>query len=123
MQISTPVQHYQATQPIVLTQAAVAQYEKLLAKAPEAIGVRVLIKKTGCSGYAYAVELVEAAAPGDQSFPINATHALYVDPESLRLIAGTEIDYVQESLNQKKFVYRNPKQTGECGCGESFTVD
>ncbi len=44
-----------------------------------------------------------------------------VDPESLRLIDGTEVDFVREGLNEA-FKFRNPNVRGECGCGESFNV-
>jgi len=44
-----------------------------------------------------------------------------VDPESLGLIDGTEVDFVKDGLNEA-FKFRNPNVKGECGCGESFTV-
>ena len=44
-----------------------------------------------------------------------------VDREALELIDGTEVDYVREGLNEA-FRFRNPKATGECGCGESFSI-
>jgi len=46
---------------------------------------------------------------------------LIVDPESLGLIDGTEVDFVKDGLNEA-FKFRNPNVKGECGCGESFTV-
>ena len=47
--------------------------------------------------------------------------AVVVDPESLELIDGTEVDFVKEGLNEA-FKFRNPKAASECGCGESFSV-
>jgi len=44
-----------------------------------------------------------------------------VDSESLALIDGTEVDFVKEGLNEA-FRFRNPNISGECGCGESFSV-
>jgi len=44
-----------------------------------------------------------------------------VDEESLALIDGTEVDFVKEGLNEA-FRFRNPNVSGECGCGESFSV-
>jgi iron-sulfur cluster assembly protein len=47
---------------------------------------------------------------------------LVVDPKSLPFVEGTQIDFAREGLNAT-FVFRNPNVTGECGCGESFTVN
>jgi iron-sulfur cluster assembly protein len=47
--------------------------------------------------------------------------SIVVDPESMTLIQGTEIDFIDEGLNQV-FKFKNPNATGECGCGESFSV-
>jgi iron-sulfur cluster assembly accessory protein len=47
--------------------------------------------------------------------------SIIVDPESMTLIKGTEIDFIDEGLNQV-FKFKNPNATGECGCGESFSV-
>ena len=47
--------------------------------------------------------------------------SIFVDPESMSLIKGTEIDFIDEGLNQV-FKFKNPNATGECGCGESFSV-
>jgi iron-sulfur cluster assembly protein len=46
---------------------------------------------------------------------------IIVDRQSLELIDGTEVDYVREGLNEA-FKFRNPNASGECGCGESFSV-
>ena len=44
-----------------------------------------------------------------------------VDPDALALIDGTEVDFVKKGLNEA-FSFKNPNVTGECGCGESFTI-
>jgi iron-sulfur cluster assembly protein len=46
---------------------------------------------------------------------------VFVDPDSLPFIDGTEVDFVKQGLNEA-FKFRNPNVTGECGCGESFNV-
>jgi iron-sulfur cluster assembly protein len=106
---------------IQLTPAALERMHRFLAKDPAAIGVRFGIKRTGCSGYAYTVDLAEAVAEDDSVFDHDGIRVL-VDAKALPFVAGTEIDFQRQGLNSA-FVFRNPNATGECGCGESFTVD
>jgi iron-sulfur cluster assembly protein len=92
-----------------------------LARDPGAIGVRFGIRKTGCSGYAYTVDLAQSVDDGDQVFDQDGIRVL-IDAKALPFVEGTEIDFQRQGLNAA-FVFRNPNATGECGCGESFTVD
>lgn len=107
--------------PIQLTEAALNRMHTFLARDPSAVGVRFGIRKTGCSGYAYTVDLAQAVAENDSVFDHDGIQVL-VDAKALPFIEGTEIDYKRQGLNAN-FVFRNPNATGECGCGESFTVD
>ncbi len=107
--------------PIQLTSAALERMHRFLAKDPAAIGVRFGIKRTGCSGYAYTVDLAQAVADNDSVFDLDGLRVL-VDAKALPFVEGTEIDYRRQGLNAT-FVFSNPNVTGECGCGESFTVD
>lgn len=106
---------------IQLTDAALRRMQDYLAKVPEAIGVRFGIKRTGCSGYAYTVDVAHAVAENDTVFDHGQVRVL-IDPKALPFVDGTEIDYRRQGLNSA-FVFLNPNATGECGCGESFTVD
>jgi iron-sulfur cluster assembly protein len=83
-------------------------------------GLRVAVKTTGCSGYAYKLEYADAPKPDDLQFESRGVK-VYVDSKSLAFIDGTELDFVREGLNES-FKFRNPNVKGECGCGESFTV-
>lgn len=83
-------------------------------------GLRLGVRRTGCSGWAYVVELAEARRDGDLEFKDRGVRIL-VDPDALPLIDGSTVDYVREGLNWT-FEFRNPNVTDECGCGESFTV-
>jgi iron-sulfur cluster assembly protein len=56
----------------------------------------------------------------DCTFQIDGVPVI-VDAKSLPLVDGTEIDFQRQGLNAS-FVFHNPNATGECGCGESFTV-
>ena len=88
---------------------------------PEAAGVRFGVRKTGCSGYAYMVEIAETIAANDQVIEQDGVR-LVIDTKSLPFVDGTEIDFARQGLNAA-FVFRNPNVTGECGCGESFTIN
>lgn len=106
---------------IQLTSAARQRMQDFLAREPSAVGVRFGIKRTGCSGFGYTVDLADAIAENDQVFEQDGLQIL-VDRKALPFVDGTEIDFQRQGLNAS-FVFRNPNATGECGCGESFTVD
>lgn len=106
---------------IQLTDAARQRMHAFLARQPDALGVRFGVRKTGCSGYAYTIDLAERIDPADAVIERDGIK-LIVDEKSLPLVDGTEIDFARQGLNTA-FVFRNPNVTGECGCGESFSVD
>jgi iron-sulfur cluster assembly protein len=105
---------------IQITPAASDRMRSFLAQAPEATGVRFSVKRMGCSGFGYVVDLAGSVAPEDQVMDIDGIRVV-VDPKSLPLVDGTLIDFQRQGLNAS-FVFHNPNATGECGCGESFTV-
>jgi len=84
------------------------------------VGLRIGIKRTGCSGLAYVVNYAEQVTANDVVFDQEGVRVV-VDREALELIDGTVVDFVRQGLNEA-FRFRNPKAKGECGCGESFTV-
>ncbi len=105
---------------IRLTPSALDRARRFLETRPEAAGLRLGVKKSGCSGFGYAVDLAERIEADDAVFEQEGVRVL-VDPRSLAMVDGTTIDFVRRGLNQE-FVFDNPKATGGCGCGESFTV-
>ena len=105
---------------IQLTAAARERMQHFLAAKPDAAGVRFGVRKTGCSGYAYVVEIADHIGEGDRVIEQDGIK-LVIDRKSIPYVAGTEIDFARQGLNSS-FVFRNPNVTGECGCGESFTV-
>ncbi len=107
---------------IQLSDAAVNHFLSYLKQQNGAIGVRVYLKKSGCSGLSYQFNYVEEADPTDLVFSLADPYHLYVEKKSYPILQGTKIDYVKEGLNFK-LMFDNPNQTGQCGCGESFTVD
>ena len=105
---------------VTLAPAALDRVRGYLAQAPDAVGLRFGVKKTGCSGWGYLADLAREQRPGDTVFEQDGVRIL-VDGESLALVDGTEIDFLKQGLNEQ-FVFRNPNVTAECGCGESFTT-
>ena len=106
--------------PITLSTAAADRVRNFLAARGHGIGLRLGIKKTGCSGYAYVVNYAEEVNPGDVVFEDGGVKVI-VDAESLPYVDGTEVDFIKQGLNEA-FKFRNPKAKGECGCGESFNL-
>ncbi|HEX9877348.1 MAG TPA: iron-sulfur cluster assembly protein IscA [Gammaproteobacteria bacterium] len=105
---------------VSLTPSAADRVRRYLHKRGHGLGLRVGIKKTGCSGYAYLVDYVDAIRTDDEVFDQEGIKVV-VDRESLKLIDGTEVDFVKQGINEA-FKFRNPNVKGECGCGESFSV-
>ena len=105
---------------ISLTESAASRIRSFLADRGHGIGLRLGVRKTGCSGFAYVVNYAEGQQPDDVVFEDRGVR-VFVDPVSLKLIDGTEVDFVKQGLNEA-FRFRNPNVKGECGCGESFSV-
>ena len=106
--------------PISLTPAAAERVRTFMANRGKGIGLRLGVKQTGCSGYAYVVSYADEIGASDVVFEVTDVKVV-VDAESLKYVDGTEIDFVRQGLNEA-FKFRNPNVKGECGCGESFNV-
>ncbi len=105
---------------IHLTAAAAQHIKDFLANRGSGVGIRVGVRTAGCSGLAYVLEFVDTPEPSDEVFESFGV-SVYTDPKSLVYLNGLTMDFVTEGLNSG-FKFSNPNQTGECGCGESFTV-
>jgi iron-sulfur cluster assembly protein len=105
---------------VSLTPAAARHVQKSLAKRGSGIGLRLAVKTSGCSGYAYALEFVDAVNPDDACFETHGMKVI-VDSRSLGMLDGTELDFVREGLNEG-FQFSNPNAKASCGCGESFAL-
>ena len=105
---------------ILLTESAAERVSSYLVKRGHGVGLRVGVKPTGCSGYSYVVNYADEIEGDDVVFEDRGVK-IVVDPEALKLIDGTEVDFIKNGLNEA-FSFRNPNVTGECGCGESFNI-
>lgn len=110
----------QDSQQVSMTAAAMIHVRKLLENA-DAIGVRIGVKKSGCSGFKYDIEFVTTPLAEDTCFKVADDIALYVPTEYLAMVKGTEVDYTTEGLNST-IKFNNPNAKDLCGCGESFSV-
>jgi iron-sulfur cluster assembly protein len=103
-----------------VTPKAANQIRKALQKRGGGLGLRVAVKTSGCSGYAYALEFADEISADDLAFESEGVQVL-VAALSLPLVDGTQLDWVREGLNEG-FQFNNPNASATCGCGESFTV-
>jgi len=105
---------------IQLTESAAKQIQAQLAKRGRGLGLRIGVKKVGCSGFAYTYDYADEVGAGDHLFECHGTK-LVVDGKSLDFLNGSTLDYVKEGLKQA-FKFENPNVDAMCGCGESFSV-
>ncbi len=105
---------------ISVTPKAALQIRKALDKRGGGAGLRVAVKTSGCSGYAYALEFADSVASDDVAFETEGVQLL-VEARNLPLLDGTQLDWVREGLNEG-FKFSNPNASATCGCGESFSV-
>lgn len=105
---------------ITISPAARERMLDFLARQPGAAGIRFGVTSSGCSGHGYLVRVAEARQAGEDLLDIEGVPML-VDPRSSSMLDGTTIDFRHEGLSAG-FVFDNPNATGECGCGESFSV-
>ena len=105
---------------ITLTESAAKQIHSQLAKRGKGLGLRVGIKKVGCSGFAYTFDYADEVRAGDQTFEGHNARVV-IDADSLTFLDGSRLDFVKEGLKQM-FKFDNPNIDSTCGCGESFNI-
>ncbi|ASG66771.1 iron-sulfur cluster assembly accessory protein [Idiomarina piscisalsi] len=105
---------------ISMTDSAIKYFESRL-KNESGHLIRLSTKQSGCTGYAYVLDSVDAIQDGDEVVEINDNIKVAIAPNALELVRNTEIDYVKEGINGI-VKFNNPNVVNECGCGESFSV-
>lgn len=105
---------------IQLTASAAQRIGAQIAKRGKGLGLRVGVKKSGCSGYAYTMDYADEVAGDDQIFESHGAK-LIVKADHLPMLKGLTLDWQKQGLNES-FKFLNPNVKGECGCGESFAV-
>ena len=105
-----------------VTDAAAERIREIVAGAGKPVaGVRVGIKKGGCAGMSYTMDIAETATKGDDVVELDGGVRVLVDPAAVLFLLGTEMDFTADKLSSR-FVFRNPNETSACGCGESVTL-
>lgn len=105
---------------VTVTESAAQQIQRQLTKRGTGLGLRLAVKKSGCSGYAYVLDYVDTLAENDEIFEQFDVKVI-VKKEDLDILNGIELDYRKDGLNAA-FKFNNPNVKGMCGCGESFAV-
>jgi iron-sulfur cluster assembly protein len=105
---------------ISLTEKAALQIKKQLEKRGSGLGLKLGVKKSGCSGYAYTLNYADSLHDDELVFE-NLGVKVIVTAADLEFLDGLELDYRREGINEA-FQFNNPNVKGTCGCGESFSV-
>ena len=108
-------------QVVSVTDRAAERVREIVSNAESAAqGIRIGIKKGGCAGMEYTVDLVRQPEPADDVVDVGGAK-VFVNPQATLFLLGTEMDFEVTKL-RTGFVFRNPNQTSACGCGESVEI-
>ncbi len=105
---------------VTLSAAAAARVAAIAEKQSKPAILRLSVEGGGCSGFQYRFGLAEGIEPDDSIAKTDGV-TLVVDPVSIDLVRGSEVDFV-ESLGGAAFRVTNPQAASGCGCGTSFAV-
>jgi len=105
---------------ITVTDKAAQRVREIVSARESALGVRLGIKKGGCAGMEYTVDLVTEPNPKDDHAERDGAH-VWIAPEAALFLLGTEMDFETTTL-RTGFTFRNPNQSSACGCGESVEL-
>ena len=108
------------TKIISLTDSAIRHFENKLKAQPQKT-IRFSTKLSGCTGYAYVLDLVDKPKATDELIEFSDALEIAIDAQAVDLLRNTQIDYVKEGVNGI-IKYNNPNVVNECGCGESFNI-
>ncbi len=106
---------------LAITESAARRVSELIqAESGEGLMLRVAVSGGGCSGFQYGFSFDDTVRDDDRTFQRDGV-TVVVDEVSLDLLAGSEIDFVEELIGSS-FQIRNPNATSSCGCGTSFAI-
>ena len=104
-----------------LTAAAAERITEIIEDSDKpVIGVRVGVRNAGCAGMAYTLDYVTEPVKGDDHVSDRGVE-VYIEPKATMFLLGTVMDFEQSKMSSG-FTFKNPNQTGECGCGESVQL-
>ncbi|MCF6765063.1 iron-sulfur cluster assembly accessory protein [Thiotrichales bacterium 19S3-7] len=85
------------------------------------VGVRLGVKKMGCSGLGYVTEVIDQVPENHTVLEFDEI-SVYVDNDAILYLSGLVVDFVKKEMGLSQLVYHNPNESARCGCGESFTI-
>ncbi|MGX5668174.1 Fe-S cluster assembly scaffold SufA [Rhizobium daejeonense] len=104
-----------------MTDAAAARVRGIVENSgPDVRGIRVGIKKGGCAGMEYTIDLVTEPNPKDDLISRDGA-SVWIDPAAVLYLLGTQMDFETTKM-RSGFTFNNPNQTSACGCGESVEL-
>jgi iron-sulfur cluster insertion protein len=108
---------------INVSETAAAKINELLTEENKTgSGLRVFVQGGGCSGFQYGLMIEETGqGENDQVYESHGVK-LFVDPISVRYLAGAEVDFV-DTITGGGFTIKNPNAKSTCGCGSSFSTE
>lgn len=105
---------------LTLSPTAVERVREQMSSHSDCVGVRLKVKVSGCSGYAYVLDFADQV--GEDEHRIEQDGAVMVVPEASRAaLEGTVVDFVGDGFN-RRWSFSNPNAEADCGCGESFAL-
>ncbi len=105
---------------INITENAANRIREQLAKRGKGLGLRLSVRESGCSGYAYVMDYADEQNADDLVIGAYGIK-VFVDAASLPMLRGLQLDFRREGVNEL-FKFDNPNAQELCGCGESFTT-
>lgn len=105
---------------LTLTDSAAARIAEIMATKPEAVALKISLKKGGCAGMEYDMSWAEEIGKFDEVVEANGAKVV-IDPAAVLYLLGTEMDFQTDKFSAQ-FVFNNPNQMSACGCGESVEL-
>ncbi|MBO0141772.1 Fe-S cluster assembly scaffold SufA [Agrobacterium sp. Ap1] len=106
---------------MTMTDAAATRVNEIVSSSgPDAKGIRVGIKKGGCAGMEYTIDLVNEANAKDDVIEHDGAK-VWIEPSAVLYLLGTQMDFEITKM-RSGFTFVNPNQTSACGCGESVEL-
>jgi iron-sulfur cluster assembly protein len=107
--------------PVRLSDAAAARLQEIMADANgKYLGLRVGVTNGGCAGMSYTMDYAQETNALDEVMEDHGVK-IFIEPKAILFLIGTELDFETTKLGSR-FVFKNPNQTAECGCGESVSI-
>ena len=105
---------------IKLTESAVGRIREIVAREKHAMGLRLSVTHSGCSGYSYVLNIAETIVKDDTLIKQDGV-TVVIDSASLPILDNLILDFIKDGLNEN-FKFNNPNAVSSCGCGESFSI-